>query len=350
MQFRYHITNVKGAILRFARRMLITKRLTVLMLMGTCALVGIVLLYYADSRLMVGPWHTYASGLFSVNEPRDEHFEEFALSGNFQRELERRGGGPLLAAFQKSVVSEQGEVVDILHINVYDLSHHFKSFFRSNSREAQAYLSSENPYFKDYDVRVMPKIDGHLAMLYKSRVRDEGGYYVRGLVICAHRRAYFYESYSNHSPFLDAQNDSRTYFFDISDADHLNFTVDDMDAIENRFFCLSLLLFAAYVLAGMLAFRMITRGIIHQGPDYPVVDVEAHKRCQWVCAFTVVVALVMMVMMVAFWQYKGTKPIQTTAFLLLGIALYALNLPVTIHLYKKARDRLPHKEPHAPQS
>ena len=77
MQFRYHIGNVKGAILRFARRMLVTKRLTVLMLMGICALMGVVGLYYADARLMVGPWHTYADGLFSVNEPRDEHFEEF---------------------------------------------------------------------------------------------------------------------------------------------------------------------------------------------------------------------------------------------------------------------------------
>ena len=47
---------------------------------------------------MVGPWHTYADGLFSVNEPRDEHFEEFTLSADFRRELEQRGGGSLMAA------------------------------------------------------------------------------------------------------------------------------------------------------------------------------------------------------------------------------------------------------------
>ena len=70
-------------------------------------------------------------------------------------------------------------------------------------------------------------------------------------------------------------------------------------------------------------------------------DIEAHKRCQWVCALTVVEVLVMLVMLVAFWQYKGTKPIQTTAFLCVGLLLYILNLPIAIHLYKKARNRLP---------
>ena len=186
-----------------------------------------------------------------------------------------------------------------------------------------------------------PNIDGHMAMLYKSRSRDEGGYYVRGLVICAHRRAYFYESYSNYSPYLDRQNDTHTYYFNIPEDGRLDFTVDDMNAIENRFFGYSMLLFAAFVIAGVLAFRMITRGIIHQGPVYPIVDAEAHKRCQWVCALTVVEVLVMLVMLVAFWQYKGTKPVQTTAFLCVGLLLYILNLPIAIHLYKKARNRLP---------
>ena len=49
----------------------------------------------------------------------------------------------------------------------------------------------------------------------------------------------------------------------------------------------------------------------------------------------------MLVMLVAFWQYKGTKPVQTTAFLCVGLLLYILNLPIAIHLYKKARNRLP---------
>ena len=341
MRFRYHIGNVKGAILRFARRMLVTKRLTVLMLMGICALMGVVGLYYADARLMVGPWHTYADGLFSVNEPRDEHFEEFTLSADFRRELEQRGGGSLMAAFQKSVVAENGDINDIIHINVYDLSHRFRDFFSTYHRQAQTYLSTENPYFKTYDMMPAPNIDGHMAMLYKSRSRDEGGYYVRGLVICAHRRAYFYESYSNYSPYFDRQNDTHTYFFNIPDDGRLDFTVDDMNAIENRFFGYSMLLFAAFVIAGVLAFRMITRGIIHQGPVYPIVDAEAHKRYQWVCALTVVEVLVMLVMLVAFWQYKGTKPVQTTAFLCVGLLLYILNLPIAIHLYKKARNRLP---------
>lgn len=343
MNIRHDIGNAWGAIKRFARRMLVTKRLFVLMAMGVCSLVGIVVLYYSDSRLAVGPWHTYAEGMFSVNEPRDEHFEEFKLSGDFRRQLEKRGGGPLIAAFQKSVLSDRDEVTDILHINVYDLKKHYGHLFSTEGKVARTYLSRKNPYFIDYDIQPAPKVNGHPAMLYKSRYRDEGGYYARGMVVCAHHRAYFYESYSNYSPYHDWQNDVKTYYFSDAGSKTMNFTIDDMDAIENRFFIISLLLFATYVIAGGLAFRMITRGIIHHGPVYPVVDEEAHKRWQWLSSLTIVFMLVMVVMMVAFWQYKGTTPLQTAAFVAMGLLIYSFNLPTSIHLYKKARGRLPVK-------
>ncbi|MDO4511009.1 MAG: hypothetical protein Q4B68_04215 [Bacteroidales bacterium] len=342
MNISHDIHNAWGAIKRFARRMLVTKRLMALMLMGTASLVGIVVLYHADARLAIGPWHTYADGLFSVNEPRDEHFESFNLSGEFRAQLEQRASGRLTSAFQKSVLSYDGDILDIIHISLYDLSNHYDRLFLTESGVARKYLSRKNQCFVDYDIHPAPKVNGHPALHYKSKYRDEGGYYVRGMVVLAHKHAYFYESYSHHSPFRDWQNDGKTYFFTAQDT--ANFTVDDMDAIENRFFLVSLLLFAVFVTAGGLAFRMVTRGIIHQGPRYPIVDVQAHKRWQWLMNLTIVFMLVMVVMMVALWQYKGTTMVQTTAFLVMGLIIYTFNLPTSIHLYKKARGRLPQKQ------
>ncbi len=337
MNFRNDIGNALHAIKRFAHRMLVSKRLTGLVGMGVCSLMGIVALYHSDSRLATGPWHTYAGGLFSVNEPRDEHFEDFILSGSFRRQMEKRGGGPLIASFQKSVVSDRGEVTDIQHINVYDLRKHFSRIFSTERRVAATYLSRKNPYFTDFDIQPAAAVDGHPALFYKSRYRDEGGYYARGMVVCAHHRAYFFESYTNFSPYLDWQNDTRTHFFNEDNAVTKNFTVDNMDSIENRFFLLSLTLLAIYVLAGALAFRMLTRGIIHHGPALPIVNLEAHKRWQWLAGLTIVLMLVMTVMTVAFWQYKGTTTLQTTAFIALGLWIYIFNLPTSIHLYRKAR-------------
>lgn len=341
MNIRNDIGNALQAIRRFARRMLESKRLMALMAMGIGSVVGIVVLYYSDPRLSVGPWHTYAGGLFSVNEPRDEHYEDFILSGDFRRQLEARGGGPLIASFQKSVLSDRGEVSDIRHINVYDLRKHFGRFFSTERKVARVYLSRKNSYFADFDIQRPAQVfvDGHPTLLYKSRSRDEGGYYARGLVVLAHHRAYFLESYSNYSPYLDWQNDTCTYFFSPIDGITRNFTVDDMDAIENHFFCWSLTLFAIYVLCGAVVFRMITRGIIHRVPAQPVVNIEAHRRWQWLSGLTIVLMLVMMVMMVAFWQYKGATPLQTTAFIVLGLWIYIFNLPTSIHLYKKARTK-----------
>ena len=47
MNIRHDIENAWGAIKRFARRMLVTKRLMALMAMGVTALVSIVVLYSA---------------------------------------------------------------------------------------------------------------------------------------------------------------------------------------------------------------------------------------------------------------------------------------------------------------
>lgn len=335
MNIRRDIENARNAILRFARRMLVTKRLMALMVSGVAALVGVVVLYYSDSRLGSGPWHTYADGLFSVNEPRSEHYDDFRLEGDFRRRMEARGGGRLLASFQKSELNDAGEVVDIRHINVFDLKGRFSHIFSTEKQVARAFLSRKNPYFVEYDIQLAPNVDGHPAMYYKSRYRDEGGYYARGMLVCAHRRAYFLESYSHYSPYLDWQNDAKTYFFSPKESVTANFTVDDMDSIENRFFCWSLFLFACYVAAGALAFRMVTRGIIHHGPVYPVVNFEAHRRWQWLAGLTIVMMLVMLVMLVAFWQYKGTTALQTAAFVACGLLIYSVFLPTSIHLYKK---------------
>ena len=340
MNIRHDIENAWGAIKRFARRMLVTKRLMALMAIGVTALVSIVVLYYSDWRLAVGPWHTYGDGLFSVNEPRDEHYENFLLSGDFRKRLENRGGGPLVASFQKSVLSDAGEVIDIRHINVFDISKRFSQLFSTEKQVARTFLSRKNSYFVEYDIQPAPKVDGHPAMYYKSRYRDEGGYYARGMVVCAHHRAYFFESYSNYSPYLDWENDTKTYYFDKSVSETRNFTVDNMDSIENHFFLWSIFLFAVYVTAGALAFRMVTRGIINQGPDYPIVNLKSHKRWQWLTGLTIVMMLVMFVMMVAFWQYKGTTPLQTASFIVFGLLIYTFNLPTSIHLYKKARNHL----------
>ena len=245
-----------------------------------------------------------------------------------------------MASFQKSVLSDAGEVIDIRHINVFDISKRFSRLFSTEKQVARTFLSRKNSYFVEYDIQPAPKVDGHPAMYYKSRYRDEGGYYARGMVVCAHHRAYFFESYSNYSPYLDWENDTKTYYFDKSVSETRNFTVDNMDSIENRFFLWSIFLFAVYVTAGALAFRMVTRGIINQGPDYPIVNLESHKRWQWLTGLTIVIMLVMFVMMVAFWQYKGTTPLQTASFIIFGLLIYTFNLPTSIHLYKKARDLL----------
>ena len=86
--------------------------------------------------------------------------------------------------------------------------------------------------------------------------------------------------------------------------------------------------------------KRVTRGIINQGPDYPIVNLESHKRWQWLSGLTIVMMLVMFVMMVAFWQYKGTTPLQTASFIIFGLLIYTFNLPTSIHLYKKARNLL----------
>lgn len=337
MNLRHDIGNAWTAIKRFAHRMVVTKRLMALMAAGVCALAGIVALYYSDPRLASGPWHTYGDGLFSVNEPRDEHFELFELSGGFKRQLEARGGGRLMASFQKSKLSESGDITDIQHISVYDLEKRYTRIFSTDAQVARTYLSRKNPYFVDFDIQSAPKVYGHPALFYKAHYRDEAGYYVRGMVVCAHHRAYFYESYSCFSPYLDWQNDARTYYFSPAEGISVNFTADDMNAIENRFFLWSLALFAAYVAAGALAFRMVTRGIVHRSPARPVVNVQAHKRWQWLAGLTIVLMLVMLVMLVAFWQYKGTTPLQTASFIALGIIIYGFCLPTSIHLHKKAR-------------
>ena len=50
-----------------------------------------------------------------------------------------------------------------------------------------------------------------------------------------------------------------------------------------------------------------------------------------------IVAIIMMVMLVAFWQFRGTKVLQSVAYVVAGLMQLSINLPILIHLYRKAR-------------
>ena len=54
-------------------------------------------------------------------------------------------------------------------------------------------------------------------------------------------------------------------------------------------------------------------------------------------AVSVIVAIIMFVMLVSFWQYRGSKVLQSVAYVVFGVELLTFNLPMLIHLYKKSR-------------
>ena len=331
------LRNACNALKRFTLKMFRTKRLLFIMTGGVVSLFCMVVLYSCDPRLNQGPWNTYGNGLFSIVEGRNEQFVEFPLTPEFRQQLEKRGGAKLIGAWQKSKINEAGDVTDIQHINIFDLSKQLKGIFKSEASVSRKYFTRENPYFAEFDIKRIGNIHGHPAMAYKSHERDGGGYFSMGLVIIAHRRAYFYESYSHYSPYSDWQNDTKTYFFTENGYTPDTFTADNMSDIEGNTFLYAILLFAIFFVAGAMAHRSITRGIIHQGPVHPVVNEEAQQRYQWLGAFTIVLMTVMLVMVIAFWQYNGTKTGQLAAYVLMGIFIYCFNLPTSIHLYRKAR-------------
>ncbi len=338
MNLKEEIRSVKGALHRFWEALTTHRQLLAIMLLALVSLLGVVILYMSDYRLSRGSWHSYGAGLFSVQEDRKEHFLEFNVPPKFKAELERRGGGPLLGAYQKTLYSETGEVHEIYHINVYSLDSWFKHIFNSESRVYRQYLAQMPKGASDYDMKRIPDFNGHPAIAYKSKTRDFGGFYAMGVVVCAHRNAYYYELYSHYSPYSDWENDEKTYFYPSRTQSPTNFTVDDMEGIETRFFLLSFLLFGFFFASFMVLYRMFTSGL-HRDRSVvmPILNAKSKKLFNFMVAVSVIVAIIMFVMLVSFWQYRGSKVLQSVAYVVFGVELLTFNLPMLIHLYKKSR-------------
>ena len=338
INWREDWSNLRLALRRFALALTSNKQLLALMLLAVTSLVAVVIVYYSDYRLHSGPWHTYERGLFSVNESRDEHFEKFLMNDKFKRELEKRGGGPLLCAYQKSMLSEIGEVREIQHINVFDLSHRFKHIYDTERNVYNKFLGSGLLNKEEYDTKRLHDVHGHPALAYKSKTRDMSGFYAMGVVVCAHKRAYFFEDYSYRSRYADWENDEQTYYYPTAGGYPENFSVDDMDSIEWRFFLVSLFLFLLYATSGAIVYRMFSRGL-HPArqPLLPILNTRAKKRFNLMVAFTIVLGVIMFLTLVTFWQFKGVKVLTSIFYIALGIFMLSFNLPVLIHFYRKAR-------------
>lgn len=332
------LNNVLGAIGRFARAAVSNKQLLALVLLALVSLVSVVVLYFSDYRYSHGPWRTYESGLFSVNEGRNEKFEKFVFPDTIRREIEKRNGGRLLCAYQKSYVSDDGDVQEIQHINVFDLSALFNHIFTTEARVYRRYLDSHRFNNKEYESMRIGDIHGHPALAYKARRRDDGGFYSMGVIVCAHRKAYIFEDYSHYSPYADWQNDERTYYFPQAQRYPQNFTVDDMYRIETRFFITTFVLYLVFYATFVAAYRMFTRGFhTHGQPPAPILNRQAKQRHDLMVTMCAIVAIIMMVMLVAFWQFRGTKVLQSVAYVVAGLMQLSINLPILIHLYRKAR-------------
>lgn len=337
LNVKQEILSAAGALHRFWTALSSRRQLLALMLLAVVSLLGVVVLYMSDGRLSRGSWHSYGGGLFSVQEDRMEHFLEFNVPGKFKNELERRGGGRLLGAYQKTLYTETGEVHEIIHINVFSLESWFKHIFSDESSVYRQYFAQMPKGSFDYEVKRVPDFNGHPAIAYKSRSRDYGGFYVMGVVVCAHRRAYYYECYSHYSPFYDRENDEKTYFYPSHSMSPTNFTVDDMESIKVRFFLLSFLLYGGFLASMTVLYRLFTGGMHRHSVKTPIMNAHSKQRYNFMVALSCIMLIIMLVMLVSFWQFRGPKTLQSVAYVVFGMMLLMYNLPMLIHYYKKAR-------------
>ncbi len=343
LNWKEDIQNVIGAIRHFAEAAAAHKRLLALLLVAAVSLVSVVILYFSDYRYSHGPWRTYENGMFSVNEDRNEHFEKFIFPDSLKRMVERRNGGTLLCAYQKTQVSDDGDVREIQHINVFGLDKLFKHIYTTEASVYRRYLNGRlSSGEKDYDAKRIGDIHGHPALAYKAHTRDEGGFYAMGVIVCAHHKAYVFEDYSPYSPYADWQNDAKTYYYPQPQGYPQNFTVDDMYRIETRFFITTFVLFLVFYVVFVAVYRLFTRGFhTHGQPAAAIVNQQSKQRHDLMVTLCVIIAIIMMVMLIAFWQFRGTKVLQSVAYIVAGIFQMSINLPVLIHLYRKARQPQP---------
>ena len=342
MDWRYEIRSFSIAVRRFWRHTATNHKMLALMLLAVTSLISVAVYYHSDARLSHGPWSTYDDGLFSVNEPRNEDFEKFNIPADFKQRLEKRSGGRLLCAYQKSRTTPIGDVTEIIHINVFSLDNRFRKIYNHEPTTINK-LTAQLPYFKQLDIMPLGKVYGHETVAFKERQRDAGGYYCCGVMACAHERVYYYESYSHHSPFHDWENDSTTYFYPSKSFYPLNFTVDNMTRIENRFLIWSIFLFALFILTFFVLYKLNTGGL-HHSPDQrkrPIVYPPSRQRFNIIVAVTVIMLITMLITLIALWQFKVNSAVPSVTYVLIGAILLANNLPALVHLYKKARGLLP---------
>ena len=110
-----------------------------------------------------------------------------------------------------------------------------------------------------------------------------------------------------------------------------------MNHIEMRFFLLSFLFFGVFLFSSFMVYRLFTRPLDRQGGAQPILNAGSHQRFHFIVALTAIMVMVMVVMLISFWQYRGTKVLQSVAYVLVGLILLSFNLPVLVHLSKTAR-------------
>ncbi len=312
------------------------------MLLAATSLLSVAIYYHSDKRLGNGPWSTYEDGLFSVNEPRNEDFEKFNIPADFKARLEERSGGKLLCAYQKSHTTPIGNVTEIIHINVFELAKKYQGIYNHEPTLIKK-LNAQLPYFKNLDTKTLDKTYGHEALAFKERHRDAGGYYSCGVMACAHKRVYYYESYTHYSPFHDWENDSITYFYPSDTNYPMTFTVDNMTRIENRFLFWSIFLFVLFIVSGYVIYKLHTGGL-HPSPDdkpHPIIYPPSVQRFNIVLAVTILMLFTMFITLIALWQFKVNSAVPSTTYVLIGTLILSVNIPALIHLHKKARGLLP---------
>ena len=342
MDWNYEIRSFTVALKRFWRHTSSNHKLLAIMLLAVTSLLSVAIYYHSDKRLSNGPWSTYEDGLFSVNEPRNEDFELFNIPIDFKKRLEARSGGRLLCAYQKSHTTPIGDVTEIIHINVFELAKKYKGIYNHEPALVKK-LTAQLPYFKDLDTKLLGKTYGHEAVAFKERKRDDAGFYSCGVMVCARKKVYYYESYSHHSPFHDWENDSLTYFCPSDNLYPMTFTADNMTRIEARFLFWSIFLFALFIISGYIIFKLHTGGL-HPKPDdkpHPIIYPPSVQRFNIVLAGTVLMLVTMFITLIALWQFKVNSAVPSTTYVLIGVLILTVNIPALIHLWKKARGLLP---------
>ena len=342
MDWNYEIRSFTVALKRFWRHTSTNHKLLAIMLLAVTTLLSVAIYYHSDRRLSNGPWSTYEDGLFSVNEPRNEDFEKFSIPADIKARLEERGGGRLLCAYQKSHTTPIGDVAEIVHINVFELAKKYQGIYNHEPTLLKK-LTTQLPYFKSLDIKPLGKTYGHEAVAFKEHTRDAGGYYSCGIMTCAHKRVYYYESYSHHSPFYDWENDSTTYFYPSETNYPMNFTTDNMTRIENRFLFWSIFLFALFIVSAFIIYKFNTDGLHHTAYEkpHPIIYPPSVQRFNIVLAITVLMLITMFITLIALWQFKVDSAVPSTTYVLIGLLILSVNIPSLVHLYKKARGLLP---------